>query len=187
VQHWKTTMINKIGKILQVMKESILLLIIPGLILSCTTGQQERDQVQQSIYSLPFYSTTYTDSLIELTPEQQSAFDALNTLQVSTDEKSRLYSTFADICQPCYPPDTSFVISRAELLIAMKQFLTRHCTNLTIEKRNELAATSVLAQEEYTVLHCRISSNHNYVNGLPMSGTWIMPSVLGRRDVILEW
>jgi len=169
------------------MKKSILLLVIPGLILSCSNGQQERNQVQQSSYSLPSYSTIYMDSIIELTPEQQSAFDALNTLQVSTDEKNHLYSTFAGIVQPCYPPDTSFVISRAELLIAMEQFLTRHCTNLTFEKRNELAATSVLAQEEYTVLHCRISSKLNYINGLPMSGTWILPSVLGRRDVILEW
>lgn len=124
----------------------------------------------------------------ELTPAQQSAFDALNTLQVSTDEMNRLYSTFAGIVQPCNPPDTSLTISQSELLIAMKQFVAHNCKNLTIEERDELAATSVLAQEEYTLSLCLgNSANINYENGAPKSGTWVMPSFLGRRDVIIVW
>jgi len=168
---------------LQVIKKSIVFLVLPFLVLSCTTGQEGTDHKQELTDS-----TLYTNTVSELTPEQQSAFDALNTLQVSTDEKNRLYSTFADIVQPCYPADTSFVISQSELLIVMKQFISKNCKNLTVEKQNELAATSVLAQEEYKILHCGDNSyNQNYENGLPMTGTWVMPSVLGRRDIILVW
>lgn len=127
-----------------------------------------------------------TDS--ELTPEQHSAFDALNRLQVSTDEKNRLYSTFAGIDQPCYPPDTSLTISQTELLTAMKHFVTSNCKNLTVEERDELAVASVLAQEEYTVLLCLDNSTPvTYENGVPMTGTWVMPNVLDQRDVIIVW
>jgi hypothetical protein len=168
---------------LQVIKKSIVFLVLPYLTLSCTTAQEGTDQKLELTDS-----TFYNNTVSELTPEQQSAFDALNTLQVSTDEKNRLYSTFADIVQPCYPADTSFVISQSELLIVMKQIISKNCKNLTVEKQNELAATSVLAQEEYKILHCGDNSyNQNYENGLPMTGTWVMPSVIGRRDIILVW
>jgi len=121
----------------------------------------------------------------ELTAIQQSAFDALNTLQVSTDEMNRIYSTFAGTVQPCYPPDTSLTISQSALLVAMKQFVASNCKNLAAEDREELAATSVLAQEEYMVSLCLDHSTKvNYENGVPMTGTWIL---LGRRDVILIW
>ena len=166
--------------------KSIILLVLPYLIFSCTAAQEGTDQKQE----LTDFPASYpnSDTVSELTQEQQSAFDALNTLQVSTDEKNRIYSTFADIFQPCYPADTSFVISQSELLIIMKQFISKYCKNLAVEKQNELAATAVLAQEEYKILHCRDNSyDENYENGLPMTGTWIMPSVLGRRDVILVW
>ena len=70
----------------------------------------------------------------------------------------------------------------------MKLFISNNCTSLGVEKQNELAVTSVLAQEEYKILHCRDNSiNEKYENGLPVTGTWVMPSVLGRRDVILVW
>ncbi|MBK5285027.1 MAG: hypothetical protein JJE25_06460 [Bacteroidia bacterium] len=163
-----------------------ILLTVHLMLISCAPTHENTDQAKQPTYSLPF--TSKTDSLPELTPEQQSSFDALNTLQVNTDEKNRLYSTFANIVQPCYPPDTSIAISRSELLTAMEQFLTKHCTALTIEKRHELVSTAVLAEEEYTVLHCPDNlSDVNYENGLPMTGTWVMSSVLGRRDVVLVW
>ena len=155
---------------------------------SCTPTDEKIDQEQQSSNSSNSFTIPYTESLLELTSEQQSAFDALNTLQVSTDEKNKLYSTFSGISQPCYPPDTSFTISRSDLLTAMKYFVTKHCTYLSFEERDKLAETAVLAQEEYIVLHCPDNSyNVNYKNGLPMSGIWVMPSVLGRRDIILEW
>ena len=190
VQHFKITTVptNNLITILLDMRILIILLNTSLLLSSCTPTDEKINQGQQSTHSPPPYSTTYADSLLELTPEQQSSFDALNTLQVSTDEKNKLYSTFAGIPQPCYPPDTSFTISRSEFLTALEQFMTIHCTNLTIEERNELAATAALAQEEYIVLYCPDNSSEvNYESGLPVTGTWVMPSVLGRRDITIVW
>ena len=166
----------------------IMLLTTTILLPSCTSTNERTNQGHQSTDSLPSVYTSSMDTTSELTPEQQSAFDALNTLQVSTDEMNHLYSTFAGIVQPCYPPDTSLTISRSDLLTVMEQFVTRHCTNLTIKERSELAAKSVLAQDEYTVLLCLDNSVPvTYEYGAPMTGTWVMPSVLGRRDVIIVW
>lgn len=166
--------------------KSILFLILTFLAFSCTSIEEKADEKQEQT-DVPL---TYpnTEIITELVQEQEAAFDALNTIQTSTDEMNRLYSTFPNIVQPCYPADTSFTISRSDLLTAMNQFVTKHCTYLSFEERDRLAATAVLAQEEYIVLHCPDhSSNVNYENGLPMTGTWVMPSILNSRDVILVW
>ena len=167
----------------QVITKSVLLLILPYLIFSCSPAQERTDKKR------PLTNSGNSISPVaELTLAQQSAFDALNTLQTSTDQMNRLYSTFANIQPPCYPTDTSFIVSQSELLIVLKQFISNNCTKLTVEEQNELAETSVLAQEEYKILHCSYNSlNEDYENGLPLTGTWVMPSVLGRRDVILVW
>lgn len=123
-----------------------------------------------------------------LTSEQLSALNALNSLQVSTDEKNRLYSTFAGLDQPCYPPDTSLTITQSELLSALRIFVTNNCKNLTKEERDKLAVKSVLAQGEYTISLCLDDSTPvNYDNGAPMKGIWVMPNVLNQRDVIIVW
>jgi hypothetical protein len=161
-------------------------LILSLLTLSCTNVQEKVDKKQELTDFLSSYP--FTEIVLEITQEQQAAFDALNTLQTSTDEMNKLYSTYSGIHQPCYPPDTSFIISRSELLNALELFVTKNCTNLTIEKRNKLATTAVLAQEEYIVLYCPdYSSEVNYERGLPETGTWVMPSILGRRDVTIIW
>jgi hypothetical protein len=67
---------------------------------------------------------------------------------------NRPYFTFTGIVQPCYVLDTSLKISQSELLNTMKQFMSNNCRNLTVEERNELAKTVVLAQEEYTLSFC---------------------------------
>jgi hypothetical protein len=170
------------------MKVLFMLSMLSFLLNACSQSNKRLDKKQQTTYAKPTDSATNLETISGLTPEQQSAFDALNTLQVSTNEMNRLYSTFAGIVQPCYPPDTSMTISQSELLVAMKQFVTNNCRNLTVEERIELTTTSVLAQEEYTVSLCLDnSSNVDYKNGVPMTGTWVMPSVLGRRDVIIVW
>ncbi|GAB5557784.1 MAG: hypothetical protein SchgKO_19970 [Schleiferiaceae bacterium] len=149
---------------------------------SNTRSEQEEADTQSNYIPQNLETTT------ELTPVQESAFDALNTLQVSTDEMNRLYSTFAGIDQPCYPPDTTLTISQSELLEAMKQFVTSHCKYLESENRDELASTSVLAQQEYTLSICfGNSENVSFEKGLPMSGTWILPSILDRRDLVIVW
>lgn len=156
------------------------------LVLSCNSSQSKADKRQSETDSLKSYPDM--EKVLELTEVQQAAFDALNTLQVNTDQMNRLYSTFANLDQPCYPADTSFVISQPELLIVMKQFVSKYCQNLSPEVRYELAAASVLAQENYTVLHCnKIPQNPEQEKENSMNGTWVLPNVLGRRDVILMW
>ena len=152
-----------------------------SLILSCSAPTKKTTPDKNSAVS----TSSYSDSL---TFEQEAAFDALNTLQVSTDQMNRIYSTFPNINQPCYPPDTSFLISQSELLEAMERFVSIHCTNLTSKRRNQLAKTSALAQESYTVNLCLSESkNPSFENGLPLTGTWVLPNILGRRDLTLVW
>ena len=169
---------------LQTTIKTTILLILSTLILSCGTVQNEVPKEEFSY--LPLLQSN-TDTVIEFTEEMQSASEALNILQTSSDEKNRLYSTFPNIFHPCYPPDSAFTISRAELLSAMKQFVTKHYTNLPVDEREKLAETAVLGQEEYIVLHCSENSEKpNYKNRLPMTGTWVMPNVNG-SDVLLVW
>ncbi|MEM7105277.1 MAG: hypothetical protein AAF502_19215 [Bacteroidota bacterium] len=171
-------------------KVKLLLMLSTSLALlnACSQPNDRLEKEKHIAYSQPTNIDQNLETISELTPEQQSAFEALNTLQVNTDEMNLLYSTFAGIVQPCYPPDTSLTISQTELLIAMKQFVTSNCKNLSAEERDELAVTSVLAQEEYTVSLCLDNSALvTYENGAPMTGTWVMPGVLGRRDVIIVW
>ena len=161
-------------------------LVLYLLTFSCSTTYQEQNESQESTNTLQTEQDGETVS--ELTQEQQDAFDALNTLQTSTDHRNRLYSTFANLNQPCYPADTSFVISQAEFLIVMQEFVSRNCQNLSAESRNELAATAVMAQKSYTVMHCK--DNYLYEkqeNQFPMTGTWVLPNILELRDVILVW
>ena len=104
-------------------------------LLSCTSTQTEGNEKPK------------------LTQEQQAAFDALNRLQINTDQRNRLYSTFANTDQACYPPDTSYIISQSQLLGFMEQFVSKHSQNLSVKVRDELVASSVLAQESYTILY----------------------------------
>ena len=152
------------------------------LLVSCSTKQQPSQESDKSIEQ--FYDRTAT----ELTEEQRTAFDALNLLQINTDEKSRLYSTFANISQPCYPPDTNIIISQSEFLGAMEAFIARHCRDMDTFMQKELGHAAVLSQKQYNVLHCSQNARtEDYTKGLPRTGTWIMPGVLGKRDIILEW
>jgi len=174
-------------KILSVLKRATLLLLTPTMLFSCSPVHERTEQKQEStIFSIP-YSNINADTLLDLTPEQEAAFVALNSIQV---QGQHLYSTFSGIFHDCYPPDTSFIISRSELLIAMEELLTRYYTDISTEQRTKLAAEAVLAQEEYLVLQCNGYSNESVDNSnlhLPTSGSWILPKVLNRRDVILEW
>ena len=171
---------------LDILKNHINLLIIIFLIASCGSSQEENNEAEVKVDFSEFYAPT--DKVEELTQQQELAFDALNTIQTSTDERNRFYATFANTFQACYPPDTSFILSQAELLKYMKKFVSKHCQNLEEDVRIKLAETSVLAQEKYTVFYCNSNSlSKNHKNELPTSGTWIMPGILGHRDVIMVW
>ena len=175
-------MTTKLERSLQVMKELTLLFVAPWLLFACTAGQERTDPEQGPVD--PPFSDPGTPS--ELTPEQQTAFEALNSIQVLG---RHLYSTFPGAHHDCFPPDTSFILSRGELLIAVEVHLARHSSKIPAEQRTELAAEAVLAQEEYLVHQCGSPavSVDLVVQNLPPSGSWILPKVLGRRDIVLEW
>ena len=160
---------------------------LPLVYLSCTMSNESAGQQQDSSSFVSYNSIQSTDTLPKLTTNQQTAFDALNSIQV---QGKHLYSTFSGIHHDCLPPDTSFVISQAELLLAMKTLLERHYTHIKAEQRSKLANESVLAQEEYLVLQCNENSNGTINDksiNIPNSGSWILPEILGRRDLIIEW
>ena len=122
------------------------------------------------------------------TAKQDAAFTALTTLQLNTDEKNRLYSTFPNIDHPCYPPDTSFIISQDDFLSAMNQFVTDHCKRLPIEKRKALATAAAFAQKTYTVKYCLNYGDSLVVNNrVPYAGTWVVPNICERTDLTLVW
>lgn len=160
---------------------------------SCESGSENVESEDSSSNSIPSYSTpTYTipenEYVVELSLEQEDAFDALNELQMGTDEMNRIYSTFAGVTQPCYPPDSSFTLSQKEFLIAMNYFVNENCKYKTREERESLANAVVLVQEEYSILHCQDNPTQiKNIDGLPMYGIWVLPNLLGRRDLLIEW
>lgn len=160
------------------------------MINSCTFNFDNTKRDQQPTYSPPL-NPNIIDTSNELTLEQQSAFDAFNKLQVNI-KQDHLYSTFVNAPQLCYPPDSNFIISRAELLSALKHLLITYPTNSSIEEQNEMVETAVLAQEEYLVLLCFDKSPNQNIQSInnssfPTTGVWILPKVLDRRNIIIEW
>ena len=124
----------------------------------------------------------------EFTIVEQAALDAFNTLQISTDERNRLYSTFPGIEHACYPPDTIFTLSQSQFTTAMNKFVRTYCKNLPLPQQDMLISTCVLAQENYTISLCSKGSSIDFMNdSFPMSGIWIIPKVLNTRDVIIKW
>lgn len=161
--------------------KTISLLLLVGYS-SCSFNKKEKDIKQ------PIESSIVNSPLAELTHEQENAFDALNWLQMSTDKMNHFYSTFPNIKHSFYPADTSYKFTQEELLVFMRQFIETHCQDLKPEVREDLATSSVLAQDNYRVLHClnKYSELKNKV-GLPTTGVWVIPNVLERRDLVFVW
>jgi len=165
-------------------KRPLFLCLIACLITaSCANNPDGKSETDSTINYFP-----EVEYVVDLSAEQQAAFDALDSLQVQSADKHKLYSTFPGIIQPCYPADTNYTISQEELLFAMKEFVSRHYQNLSPEMRKSLAENSVKAQKEYTVLHCHYRAyTQEDKNSLPLFGTWVIPSILGHRDLLLNW
>ncbi|GLR18264.1 hypothetical protein [Portibacter lacus] len=156
----------------------ILLIVFSFLLWSCNNGPGNNEQPPN----------INSDAASKLTADQSKALEAFDLIQVGIDSKGRLYSTFPNSNQPCYPADSSFVIPRTEFLVAMKQFTTTYCTSLPPEEQLLLAESVAKAQAEFQIAHCSNSSvKQDYKNGLPMTGTWVLPNFLGRRDVTMIW
>lgn len=164
------------------------LLFASALLLSCTSTPEESSSDDATIEILPGDSNKEDQPLAELTPAQQSALDALDTLQTTSDDMGRLFSTFANLEQSCYPPDTILTISQSEFRRAMELFVDEHYTYLTPEKRTELAYRVAQVEEEYSVSLCLSNSTDiSFAEGIPMNGIWVLTNVLGRRDVVMDW
>lgn len=157
------------------------ILFISLLLISCGNSSQKK---QTGIEN----SEIEDDKVKSLTQAQEDAFDALDVLQMRTDETGRLYSTFPNHTQPCYPADSSFQITQSDFLEVMKIYTARHCKNMPEKRRQMLTDASVKASEKYNVLLCGNDKRTEKVRiGFPMFGTWVLPNVLGRRDIILTW
>jgi len=157
-----------------------ILLLLLAMLFACTPSKQRKEESEVQFVNETEEST--------LSPDQEAALDALNTLQTGTDEMNQLYSTFPNIDQACYPPDTTFIISQSELLAYLTEFVQKHCQQMDSMIRKELVQSSVLAQEQYNIKYCNMGTIlTNYENGIPMKGKWVMHNVLGRRDVVLVW
>ncbi|NVK03876.1 MAG: hypothetical protein HWD92_03590 [Flavobacteriia bacterium] len=159
-----------------------------ALLLSCTSTPEESTTEDAAIVIVPADSTKEERPLAELAPEQQSAFDALNVLQTSSDEPNRLFSTFANQEQVCYPPDTIITISQEEFRAAMQDFVNQNYSQLSREERDDLAMKSALAADLYAVSLClNNSTDVSFVEGAPRKGVWVLRNLLRRRDVIMVW
>ena len=160
--------------------------ILSLLVVACSMSLEDGNDHESNI-DIP-KTPSQSDFILSLSPQQEAALDAFNTLQTSTDEINHLYSTFANSAHSCSPAETSFSVTQSQLAVYMTEFVSRHCQNLQEDIRNKLAETAVLAQDTYTVLYCNNHpSNEKYKNGLPLSGTWVLPNIVGQRDVVLIW
>lgn len=163
-------------------------LFASALLLSCTSTSEESSADDAAIEILPGDSNKEDQPLPELAPAQQSALDALDTLQTTSDDMGRLFSTFANQEQTCYPPDTIFTLSQSEFHKAIEQFINENYTLITPEKRVELALRVAQAEKEYTVSLCLSNfTDSSFEEGVPMKGIWVLTNVLGRRDVVMDW
>ncbi len=165
--------------------QSVTTLLFAFVLLSSCNIKKSNKSVNQELsrgYVTRFLSQT------TISEEQESALDALDILQTNTDEVGRLYSTFPNIEQSCYPADSSFEISQSELLVFIQIYVSRHCQNMEVAMQSSLVEKAVLAQEQYVVFHCSEGEAPMiYEDGIPMQGIWVLPGILGRRDLILRW
>lgn len=123
-----------------------------------------------------------------LNAAEQEALDLLDELQTSSDEKSRLYSTFPLISQPCYPPDTTLNISQAEFGEALRLFIQKHYQDLGEWEVEDRAIKIASVQKSYRLALCFESSEESRPSDeLPQSGTWVLQAYLNERDVVLHW
>lgn len=156
--------------------EVIIVLMCTLILTDCKHQTQSVDSQKESN---PFVSIK-KDAVVNLTPTQETAFEALNYLQININGE-HLYSTFSGLDHRFNQLDSSYVISANELLIAIKDISTAYGVNLSIEEIHKLSSDAVLAQEKYFVQKYRRNSSSLAPE------IWVLPQILGRRDLILIW
>ena len=169
-------------------KNSLSLLLLSAvLIISCSSPQDHanKSDLPNSPYRLPLINK---EELPAISPEQQTAFDAQNTIQTSTDAKNVFYGTFPATQHQFYPADTSLSITQTQLQAALQRFVNDNCSQFSQPMRDSLAATAALAQDDYTLMLCHENlAPEIYKDGPPEKGIWVLPNILYRKDLVIKW
>jgi hypothetical protein len=119
--------------------------------------------------------------------QEEEALEALTHLQINADIENSIYLTFGNTNHNQLPSDSSFTISQETFKLVLLDYTEKHHKNISEEKRINWVETSVKAKTSYKVYYCRNQSEKAKLkNGLPLSGAWILPSVLN-KDIVLIW
>jgi len=119
--------------------------------------------------------------------QEEEALEALTHLQIHADIENSIYLTFGNTNHNQLPSDSSFTISQETFKLVLLDYTEKHHKNISEEKRINWVETSVKAKTSYKVYYCRNQSEKAKLkNGLPLSGAWILPSVLN-KDIVLIW
>ena len=121
------------------------------------------------------------------TAQEEEALEALTQLQINADIENSIYLTFGNPNHNQLPSDSSFMISQETFKFVLLDYTEKHHKNISEERRMDWIEASVKAKTYYRVYYCRNQSeNTELKNGLPLSGAWILPSVLN-KDIVMIW
>ena len=172
------------NKLYVAIKMYSIMLIFPALpISSCTNTQDEAKTQEQEENHLEEKAVLPK----ELNEAEERALDALDTIQISG---SQFYATFPEHEHDCHGNISSYIITSEEFEDALIDLLNQHCLDMPKEKGADLAFRAAKAQEEYIVRTCGSASKLLILEELeapPKSGMWIFPSLLGQRDLVIQW
>lgn len=156
------------------MKSSLLFILFCLSLYSCNDSAQSNSVDQSNLVNTK-------------TRQEGEALEALTQLQINADIENSIYLTFGNTNHNQLPSDSSFTISQETFKFVLLDYTEKHHTNISAEKRIDLVEASVKAKTSYKVYYCRNQSkNSELKNGLPLSGAWILPSVLN-KDIVLIW
>lgn len=167
------------------MKKWLPFLFTAVLLFACHSQEEAEPQVQKQA------AMDYSDGLASfdsLSPAQEKAFNLLDSLQTSSDQAHRLFSTFPGSYHEGFPPDSSLSLSSSQFKTALQQFIRQNYARYSEEESNNLAQQIALLQEDYQLLLCLPESSSREFSTTPaQEGIWVLPKLLGRRDLVLVW
>ena len=156
------------------MKSSLLFILFCLSLYSCNDSAQSNSVDQSNLVNTK-------------TRQEGEALEALTQLQINADIENSIYLTFGNTNHNQLPSDSSFTISQETFKFVLLDYTEKHHSNISAEKRIDWVEASVKAKTSYKVYYCRNQSkNSELKNGLPLSGAWILPSVLN-KDIVLIW
>ena len=137
--------------------------------------------------SVNSYSPTESSLVKKQTVEEKEALEALIQLQINADLENSIYLTFGNTNHNQLPSDSSFTISQEGFRGVLLDYARAHHKNTPDEKINNWIEAAVKAQNTYNVYYCKNRSKKElFKNGIPHSGTWIIPNILN-KDIVITW